>query len=80
MPDMDGAKKSGFQVDSYASIMKGTKLGPVIVPESADSSTLYILIAGKADPTINMPHGKQPLSANEIETVRLWIDQGAMDN
>ncbi len=80
MPDMEGATKSGFQVDSYASIMKGTKLGPVIVPGSAESSTLYILVAGKADPTINMPHGKQAISANEIDTIRLWIDQGAMDN
>jgi mono/diheme cytochrome c family protein len=80
MPDMEGAQKSGFQIDSYASIMKGTKFGPVIVPGSADSSTLYILVAGKANPKINMPHGKQPLSPSEIETLRLWIDQGAMDN
>jgi hypothetical protein len=80
MPDMEGAKKSGFQIDSYASLMKGTKLGPVIVPGSAESSTLYILVAGKADPKINMPHGKESLSAKEIDTIRLWIDQGAMDN
>ena len=80
MPDMEGAQKSGFQIDSYASIMKGTRLGPVIVPGSAESSTLYRLVAGKADPTINMPHGKEPLSAGEIDTIRLWIDQGAMDN
>ena len=32
MPDGEGAKQSGFQIDSYASIMKGTKFGPVIVP------------------------------------------------
>ena len=80
MPDMEGAKQSGFQVDSYASLMKGTTLGPVIVPGSAESSTLYILVAGKADPKINMPHGKEPLSAKEIDAIRLWIDQGAMDN
>jgi hypothetical protein len=60
--------------------MKGTKLGPVIVPGSAESSTLYRLVAGKADPKINMPHGKAPLTPGEIETIRLWIDQGAMDN
>ena len=80
MPDKVGAKKSGFQIDSYASIMKGTKLGPVIVPGSAESSTLYRLVAHKADPKINMPHGKAPLTPGEIETIRLWIDQGAMDN
>ena len=80
MPDMEGAQKSGFQIDSYASIMKGTKLGPVIVPGSAESSTLYRLVAHKANPRINMPHGKAPLTAGEIDTIRLWIDQGAMDN
>jgi Planctomycete cytochrome C len=80
MPDMEGAQKSGFQIDSYASIMKGTKFGPVIVPGAAESSTLYILVAGKANPKINMPHGREPLSATEIDTIRLWIDQGALDN
>lgn len=80
MPDMQGAQKSGFQIDSFASLMKGTRLGPVIVPGSAESSTLYILVAGKADPQINMPHGKESLSADEVETIRRWIDQGALDN
>ena len=80
MPDGEGAQKSGFQIDSYASILKGTKFGPVIVPGSAESSTLYRLVAGKADPKINMPHGKEPLSKKDIETIRLWIDQGALDN
>lgn len=80
MPDGVGAQKSGFQIDSYASILKGTKFGPVIVPGAADSSTLYILVAGKADPKINMPHEKAPLSAKDVETIRLWIDQGALDN
>ena len=80
MPNKDGANKSGFQLDSYASIMKGTKFGPVIVPGSSESSTLYILIAGKADPKINMPHGKQPLTPDEINTIKHWIDQGAQEN
>ena len=80
MPDGEGAKQSGFQIDSYASIMKGTKFVPVIVPGSAESSTLYILVAGKANPKINMPHGKAPLTPAEIETIKLWIDQGAHDN
>lgn len=28
----EGAKASGFVVESYDSVMKGTKFGPVIVP------------------------------------------------
>ncbi len=74
----DGASQSGLLMDSYEGLMEGTKLGPVVVPKSAASSTLYRLVAGKADPSIRMPHGGEPLSEQEIETIRAWIDQGAL--
>jgi hypothetical protein len=41
---------------------------------------LAILIEHKADPSINMPHGRQPLAENEIEVIKTWIDQGAQQN
>ena len=69
---------SGFTVESYESLMKGTKLGPVVVTGSAESSTLYRMIAGKTDPSIHMPHGKDPLSAEQIDVIKVWIDQGAV--
>ncbi len=72
-----GASKSGFTIDSHETVMKGTKLGPIIVAGSAESSTLYRLIAGKADPSIKMPHGTKSLTDDEISTIKLWIDQGA---
>jgi mono/diheme cytochrome c family protein len=75
-----GAEASGFLMDSYESVMKGTRFGPVIDPGSAISSSLYILVSGKADLTISMPHGKEPLSAEEIETIRVWIENGAVEN
>jgi hypothetical protein len=74
----EGTEKSGFLMDSYEAVMKGTKFGPVIVPDSSESSSLYLLVAGKADPSINMPHGKVPLSDEQITTIRLWIDKGAV--
>jgi uncharacterized membrane protein len=75
-----GATDSGFVVDSYESVMKGTKLGPIIIAGSAESSTLYRLVAGKADPSIKMPHGKRSLTKDEIKTIKLWIDQGAKES
>jgi mono/diheme cytochrome c family protein len=75
-----GAEKSGFAVDSYQSLLKGTKYGPVVVPGSSVSSSLYRLVAGKVDPSIRMPHGKEKLSAAEIVLIEQWIDQGAKDN
>jgi hypothetical protein len=74
----EGAEKSGFLMDSYESVMKGTKFGPVIVPESSESSSLYLMVAGKTDPSIQMPHGKAALSDEQITTIRLWIDKGAV--
>jgi uncharacterized membrane protein len=75
-----GAVSSGLLTDSYESVMKGSRLGPVIHPGSAMASSLYILVSGKEDLTINMPHGKTPLSAEEIETIRVWIETGALEN
>lgn len=72
-----GYEKSGFLVDSYEHVMKGTKFGEVVIPGSAISSSLYLLVAGKTAPSIRMPHGKTPLSEYDIKLIRTWIDQGA---
>ena len=75
-----GYKKSGFSVESYEQLMKGTKFGAVIIPGAAVTSTLYILITGKADPSISMPHGRKPISDHDIKLIKTWIDQGAKNN
>ena len=85
----EGSKKSGFNVTDYNTLMKGTKTGPVVVPGSSASSTLYRLIDHKSDPEIQMPphhdealaEGKaRPLKDAQIATIKEWIDQGAKDN
>lgn len=85
----EGSAISGFSVASYDSIMKGTELGPVVVPGSSISSNLYRVIAGKTDPEIRMPpHHEEawadgrgtPLADEEIAIVATWIDQGAKNN
>jgi hypothetical protein len=85
----EGSVKSGFSVKTYDSLIMGTKLGKVIVPGDAVSSTLYRLISHKASPEIHMPpHGEhslakgkgEPLTQGEIDTIKLWIDQGAKNN
>ena len=75
-----GALATGFLVDSYASVMKGSQYGPVVNPGSAMTSSIYILVSAKDKLTINMPHGKAPLSDEDIETMRVWIDNGAVEN
>ena len=77
LADGEGLQKSGFDISSYDSVMKGTNFGPVVVAGDADSSTLYRLVAGKVDKSIQMPHGKQKLSDAEVATIQDWINQGA---
>lgn len=50
-----GYKVSGFDVQSYASIMRGTKFGPMVTPGSSDQSNLLWVLRHGAHPSINMP-------------------------
>ena len=85
----DGITASGFSVRDYDSVMSGTKFGPVVIPGSSISSSLYLVVAQNAAPEIQMPpHHKQSLSVgrgaalseDKVEIIRSWIDQGAKNN
>ncbi|MDX1498662.1 MAG: c-type cytochrome domain-containing protein [Woeseiaceae bacterium] len=85
----EGVAASGLNLADHAGVMAGTKFGPVVVPGNSDSSTLYLVVARKTDPEIHMPphhrdalaEGRgEPLTGAEIDTLKTWIDQGALDN
>lgn len=85
----EGYAASGFSLEDYDSVMKGTKFGAVVVPNSSASSTLYLVIAHLTDPAIHMPPHHQealaegrgiPLTKKEVDTIGAWIDQGAKNN
>lgn len=81
VPNAPGQLASGLDMSTHQSLMKGTKFGPVIKAGDSLSSTLVILVEGRADASIKMPHGDRPsLSADEIKSLRQWIDQGAENN
>jgi hypothetical protein len=80
VPGGEGFEKRGLDMRSYDALMKGTKFGSIIIPGSSISSTLVILAGHQAHSSINMPKGKPPISDVEIETIRVWVDQGAKDN
>jgi hypothetical protein len=76
-----GYEASGFSMATYDELMKGTKFGPMVVPGDSEGSNLIVLMEGRADPSISMPHGaSKPVSKAEIATIRRWIDQGANNN
>ena len=88
-PSAEGFAASGFSLVDYDSTMKGTKFGAVVIAGSSISSTLYLVIAGKTSPEIQMPPHHEsslaegrgyPLSKDQIEIIGTWIDQGAKNN
>lgn len=73
-----GYEKSGLDMRTYDSLMKGTKYGPVIIPGDSYNSVLVELIEHRADPRINMPYHKISLPKPNIDTLKTWIDKGAL--
>jgi uncharacterized membrane protein len=81
VPGQPGYIVSGFNLEGYDSLMKGTHYGPVVLPGDALTSTLVMLIENRASPALKMPHGDSPpMSSDEIRTIRMWVEQGAKNN
>lgn len=80
-PGSEGHEASGFSVESYEDILAGSASGPMVLPGDSLGSNMLVLMEGRADPSISMPHDSgEPIPAPEIETIKNWIDQGAMNN
>lgn len=79
-----GYRQSGLSMASYEALMDGTLndgvRAPVVIPGSAINSVLIQLVEGRADPSLQMPHGDSKLADSEIATLRAWVEQGAPDN
>jgi len=79
----EGFIASGFSMESYDGLMKGTRYGPMVIPGDSFSSNMVVLMEGRADPSISMPftHGKwKSIAKQDIQTIKLWIDQGGKNN
>ena len=80
-PQGAGYVKTGLNLESYETLMHGTLYGPVVIPENSRQSILNMLVEGRADASMRMPHNRgQPLTTRENEILRLWVDQGASNN
>jgi hypothetical protein len=81
VPGQPGYVVSGFELGSYDTLMKGTQFGPVVLPGDPLTSVLVMLIEGRVDPSLKMPHGDASTpSPEEILTIRRWVEQGAKNN
>lgn len=69
--------KAGFSLLFREDALAPTESGkPAIIPGNADESEMIRRITHK-DPEERMPYRHEPLSKEEIRTLKRWIDQGA---
>ena len=80
-PDGVGYRATGLELGSYESLMQGTAYGQVIVAGDSRRSMLNMLVEGRAGKQQRMPHYEDDaLEPDQIETLRQWVNQGALDN
>ena len=80
LPGGEGYDKSGFDISSYETLMKGTKFGPMVISGDPESSNLMRLLDWRVSPEIRMPHGKKQMSICDRDLIRAWIVDGAKNN
>jgi hypothetical protein len=80
-PGGKGYEKSGLDMSTYQSLMKGTKFGAVIKPGDSFTSILIQVVEGRVHPSIKMPLGMDGgLAKDKIGTLKKWVNQGAKNN
>ena len=69
-------QKGGLRLDLKAAAFQGGDSGPVIVKGNAAESLIVQLASGQEEDRVMPPKGPR-LTADELGTLRAWIDQGA---
>ncbi|MEX2671156.1 MAG: DUF1553 domain-containing protein [Phycisphaeraceae bacterium] len=69
----EGTMKGDLALSTYESLF-GPEAAGVVRPGNADGSRLLAMISG---PEPEMPRQSSPLSDEQVQTVRAWIDAGA---
>jgi uncharacterized membrane protein len=80
-PDGVGYVRTGLDMETYDTLMKGTMFGTVIIPGDSKRSVINKLTEGRAGESMRMPHGDAiKLTKEEVELLNLWVNQGALNN
>lgn len=73
-------KKGGYVMTDFKALLAGgDSEGAAVVPKDPTKSSILAMITPK-DGEVRMPKGKTPLADTEVETIRNWIAQGAVDD
>jgi uncharacterized membrane protein len=71
-------RKAGLRLDAKRFAMKGGESGAAIVPADPAKSLVYTMSALNPDDEDVMPTKGNLLALSEIETIKRWIEQGAV--
>jgi uncharacterized membrane protein/mono/diheme cytochrome c family protein len=71
-------RKSGLRLDEKRFAMKGGENGPAIVPGDVTKSGVFTSCSAPPDDEDVMPPKGKLLALSEIETLKRWIEQGAV--
>jgi hypothetical protein len=74
--------KTGLDLTSYETMMKGTRFGPVVIPGNSETSTLTKLLTG-TNKGLKMPMGLNSTGTLDhayILVLKKWVAQGAKNN
>ena len=72
-PGHQGFAASGLDTTSHAALMRGSRYGTLVRPGDEFTSARSLLFAGKS-------HGRQHLSTEEFEMLKVWVCEGAKNN
>ena len=74
-------QEADLDVRTRASLLRGGKSGPAIIPGNPDESLLIQRIAkGDMPPSaLQRPYAVRPVTSDELETLRRWIAEGAAE-
>ena len=80
-PYGEGYRKTGLDMSSYQTLMEGSIYGPVIIAGNSQASPLNMLVEGRAgDLKQKLAKRHKPITEEEVTVLRLWVQQGALNN
>lgn len=73
----DGKREGGLSVVAVSELLKGGEAGTSVAAGKPDDSPLIQRISGEKP---DMPLNSEPLTSEQVLTLRTWIEQGAVDD
>ena len=67
-------QKGGLSLASGKGVLRGGENGPAVVPGKPGESLMLEMVSGDAP---EMPQKDRPLSKEQVEGLRRWVEQGA---